>query len=62
MFIILLLYYCFFFKYQKYIIYPFNILNYFSQDYFGKVKNGHFKNVQNQEIPNSLEKLNDVRP
>ena len=33
------------------------LLNYFSQDFFGKVDFRHFKNVQKQEILKSLEKL-----
>jgi hypothetical protein len=33
-------------------------LYYFSQDFFGKVKNGHFKNVQKQKIQNSFEIYN----
>jgi hypothetical protein len=38
----------------------FGFLLFFSQDYFGKVKFGHFKNVQNWKIPKSLENLQQL--
>jgi hypothetical protein len=36
----------------------FVFLYYFFQDFFGKVKNGHFKNVQNWKTENSFEICN----